>query len=100
MTSKWLKMSEIYRRFASDWEDVCDFSESALIDMFDYESTGKGNLSIGVFSDKKPNGYAVGKHWMDVTVAMWKEDLKTGIISVAELSADFPEWFILKMGVK
>jgi len=37
---------------------------------------------------KKWNGYIVGKHWMDVTVKMWNEDIKRGLLFKFELYQD------------
>lgn len=77
MTNKFLKMCELYRIFAADWD--CDFSEKAKEDMFVFESTGKGNIDSGIFSyGNKPNGFAVGKKWLNVTVSMWREAISRG----------------------
>lgn len=94
-------MAEIYRRFATGWEPCCDFSDQALVEMFEWESFGRGNLKFGLFNNNggKYNGFAVGKHWMDVTIAMWREDLRTGMLFKKELQADFPEWFLKKIGI-
>lgn len=42
------------------------------------------------------NGYLVGKHWLNVTVSCWKEDILLGTLFVKELYDDenFPEWWL------
>lgn len=68
-------MCEVYKIFASDWE--CDFSNQAMQDMFLFESKGVGNIDITGFNTtgKKSNGYAVGKKWLNVSVAAWIKDI-------------------------
>lgn len=104
MTKKFLAMAEYYKRFAKDWAHLCDFSDEAKKAMFEYESFGKGNLQIGVFSSGKVNGYALGKKWMDVTVGMWKEDIKKGWLDkthfIKELMDDgYSESFLKRVGI-
>jgi hypothetical protein len=66
--------------------------------MYLWESQGKGNLRFGVMGiDKtKPNGYAVGKRWMQITVNMWREDIKKGLLFVWELYEEkrYPNWWL------
>ena len=90
-------MAEMYKRFAID-EPGMDFSEEAAQAMFDYESEGHGDLSLSIFSNTR-NGYAIGKHWMDVTISMWKEDLVFGTLTKQELIQDYPKWFLVKVGI-
>ena len=93
-------MASYYIRFAKDHMDICDFSDEAAKAMFDYESKGIGDLSMSIFSREKLNGYAVGKHWMDVTVSMWKDSLKTGHLIIKELLNDgYDERFLKRVGV-
>lgn len=42
------------------------------------------------------NGYALGKKWMNVTIAMWKEDIKHGLLFKEELYEDgnYPHWWL------
>jgi hypothetical protein len=90
---KWRRMAEMYKRFAVDYK-AADFSESAALEMFLHESTG------APMPDAKSNGYALGKKWMDVTVAAWKEDIPSMGLTVSELLDDgYPEWFLERMGV-
>lgn len=88
-------MSEIYKLFVSEEENL-DFSEEAMFESYLYESRGIGDFKQCLFSSspKRPNGYIVGKHWMDVTVKMWNEDIKTGILYVEELYGQFPNWWL------
>lgn len=99
-SKKWAKMAEIYKLFSDHHENI-DFSNQALQEMFEYETFGKGDLRLNIFANKngKFNGYAVGKHWMDVTIAMWKEDIKEGLLFKFELKKEYPEWFLEKVGV-
>lgn len=62
-----------YRRTAkSQRVSGLDFDEAALRELYEWESRGIGNV------DKKKNGYAYGKWCVDLSVAMWIEDLLKG----------------------
>lgn len=91
ISKKWRRMRPIYRYFAGDSLKL-DFSESAELKMYNYESLGVGDLKLTLFSGHILNGYAVGKHWMDVQVQMWKDCLKEGTICLKEIYEDFPDW--------
>ena len=110
-TKRWLRMAEVYKRFTGresglvDQSDL-DFSDEAAAEMFEFETTGRGDLRTGVFGKlrrlgepvEKTNGYAFGKHRMDLTVEMWREDLPRGLLSVQELIADgYPPWFLRRV---
>ena len=60
--------------------------------MFLYESNG-------IPLKNKENGYYWGKKHMDVTLEMWKTDLKTGLLFKHELYEDekFPKWWLDKV---
>jgi hypothetical protein len=81
-------MCEVYRVFAKDWEHLCDFSDQALVDLFNSESYGS--------PISRDNGFLLGKKWLNVTVAMWKEDIAQGLLFKHELYQDpkFPEWWL------
>lgn len=66
-----------------------DFSDEALIAMFN-------NESYGTPIDRKSNGFYVGKQWMGVNVSMWKEDRARGHLVLSELYSDprFPHWWL------
>jgi hypothetical protein len=84
-------MLPIYRYFGGEHEKT-DYSEESVLEMFLWESYGLGELKIGLFNQGKINGYAVGKHWMDVTVKMWREDIRKGSLVKEELYDEFPNW--------
>jgi hypothetical protein len=81
-------MSEVYKMFANDWIDCLDFSDEALLELYNYESYG-GNISPN-------NGFAVGKKWLNLNVSMWKEDIAKGLLFKKELYEDpkFPHWWL------
>lgn len=60
--------------------------------MFLYESKGQPITN-------KNNGFYWGKKHMDVTINMWKEDLKKGLLFKKELYEDevIPDWFLDKI---
>lgn len=86
-------MAEIYRLFAA--ADL-DFSEEAALEMYRYETCGEGQLALGVFGaeGRRTNGYAVGKHWMDVTVKMWLQDIRDFLLFEEDLRGHFPDWWL------
>lgn len=96
MTKKWLRMAEMYKRFVPS-NISCTFTKEDAEEVFKFESTGKGNLSHGVFGTPPFNGYWVGKHWMDITIAMWKEGIRDGILFYSELERDYPDWWLRKV---
>lgn len=75
-SKKWQQMKQVYLCFKpKDCE--LDFSEKAELEMYMYESTG------GIVPTS--NGYYWCKHNLDLTLAMWLEDLKSGMLSKHEL---------------
>lgn len=89
-------MADLYKRFG--YNEAFDYSDKALFDMYSFESTGLPKIDYSLPGPNgKCNGYAVGKHWMDVTVAMWLEDIRKGLLFKFELQEDFPEWFLEKI---
>lgn len=90
---KWRRMADIYKRFAADYK-AADFAEPAALAMYLHESTGAR------LPDPRTNGYALGKKWMDVTVAGWREEIPQMGLLVSELQADgYPDWFLERVGV-
>jgi hypothetical protein len=91
ISPKWRKMSEIYRYFSREWAHLCVYDEQAALDMYCFETFGTPLPAAA-----KLNGFALGKQWMDVAVAMWKEDLKAGLLFRSELYSDpaFPHWWL------
>lgn len=72
-----------YVRFAQggDW----DYSDAAAEQMFRCEALGEYSLSA--LLDAR-NGFAIGKHWKDLTVEMWREDIEKGYLRKVELLRD------------
>lgn len=82
-------MSELYRTFAEEWSHKLDFSDEALLSLYNHESYGTP-LSAN-------NGFAVGKQYLNLQVTMWREDLEAGLIFKWELYDEpdrFPHWWL------
>jgi hypothetical protein len=81
-------MAALYRVFADSWSHRLDFSDEALLSLYNHESYGT-RLSPN-------NGYAVGKQYLNLQVTMWREDLAAGLIFKWELYDDerFPHWWL------
>lgn len=73
-------MSELYRMFAEPWQHVLDFSDEALLSLYNHESYGT-MLS-------RSNGFAVGKQYLNLQVTAWKECLREGTLAKFELYED------------
>ena len=86
VSKKFQRTAELYKRFAVAWDGL-DFSNEAMIEMYNAESYG-GDV------DKKKNGFYIGKQWMNVNIAMWKEDQEKGHLCLSELYEDFPHWWL------
>lgn len=78
-SNKFRRMSELYRIFARGYSDL-DFSDDALLSLYNHESYG---LALS-----PRNGFAVGKQYLNVQVAMWRDDIRSGIIAKFELYED------------
>ena len=91
VSKKYKRMADMYRYFSRDFQNL-DYSAEALEEMYHYESMG------GPSPDDR-NGYLIGKRYMDVNIAMWKEDIEKGLLFKSELYADpaYPEWFLDKI---
>jgi len=85
-------MCEIYKYFASSWEQSLDYSEESMLELYLSESYGDVDC-------QNNNGYYVGKRWLNVNVAMWKEDIKKGLLTKYELYSDpqIPDWWLDKI---
>ena len=100
ISQKWKRMSEAYV-YSTKSFNMCDFSEKSARDMFDFESTGEPKIVYyEKYHDGLYNGYVVGKHWYDVNLSFWIEDLRSGLITKYELLSnnDIPE--IVKEKIK
>ena len=98
ITKKWMEMAYIYQKFVPN-EPCYDFGPISAEQMFLFESTGNPKLTLTDKIDGKYNGYLVGKHWMDATIKMWREDIDNGLLHRTELLNDFPEWFLTKIKI-
>lgn len=80
-------MSEVYRTFGKDWAHTHDFTDVSLVELYNSESFGTQVSPL--------NGFALGKKWLNVCVAMWKEDLEKGYLFKEELYQEgFPHWWL------
>jgi len=94
ISPRWWKMANMYRRFAGDYPQA-DFGHAAAWSMYNHESHG-----TKIPPSDALNGFALGKKWMDVTVAAWREDIQRGLLWVQELQEDgYPDWFLQRIGV-
>ncbi len=91
-SKKWWKKAEVYRWFAEETYGIytLDFSDSAASAMYEYESTGKGNLEGGIFTESY-NGYFYGKKALDLAVTEWRDGCYRGLSTHGELREDLEE---------
>lgn len=80
ITKKFRTMCAVYEVFAQDYKQWYRFGDDAMLEMFHHETHGKP-IEDG-------NGYQVGKKWLNVTVEMWREDIRKGNLSLLELYKD------------
>lgn len=88
ISKKYGAITEAYKFFANDFSGSADFSEQAKRDMYSYETFGAPVRKYNIMYNGQYNGYAIGKHWMDVTLAMWREDIIAGNLTKFELFND------------
>ena len=94
ISKKWRKVADLYRRFAADYP-LADFTEDAAESMFAYESMG-----APLPKTERLNGFMLGKKWMDVTVAQWREDIANKQLLPRELVADgYTPAFLARHGI-
>lgn len=81
-------MCELYELFSRDWRECLVYGKDAQREMYLSESRG--------FPIRPTNGYLVGKKWLSVQVAMWREDIAKGLLFKDELYRDerFPRWWL------
>ena len=94
-SKKFEKMAEVYKLFG--YHDHYDYSEDAKLEMYRYETYGDCGGDKEAFLERAAtNGYFQGKKWMDVQLAMWKEDIGNGSLFKYELYEDgtYPEWWL------
>lgn len=85
-------MCEIYKHFSKDWTHCCDYSEESMLELYISESYGDVHC-------KPNNGYYIGKKYLNLTVAMWLEDIEKGLLFKSELYDDsqLPDWWLDKI---
>lgn len=88
ISKKAKRMSEIYRHFAKSWSESLDFSDEAMLSLYNHESYG---LPLS-----PNNGFAVGKQYLNLQVTMWREDIRRGWLAKFELYEDpaYPHWWL------
>lgn len=96
MTKQWRQRACEYREFARIAEQtgfVCDFSEAAAEELFQFETFGIG-------CPRADNGFAIGKSYLNVQIEMWQEDLSYSfpLVAIDEIPIQyrkrlqFPVW--------
>lgn len=78
ISRKYRKKAETYKYFSRYWGDLLSYDNAALEECFLWESQG-------IMYKSQNNGYVIGKKWMDVNIAMWKEDILRGLLLKEEL---------------
>jgi len=84
LTKKYLRMASIYRRFAGR-NSGFDFSLKALLDCYNFESSG--------IKAQKNNGYVYGKWAKDISVTTWREDILAGYFCKYEFYTPCNKWW-------
>jgi hypothetical protein len=89
-SKKWMATAKVYVFFAKAYDFECaDFSDEAALKMYQAESLGGSyKFSYHEKFNGNFNGYALGKHFMDLQLKMWKEDIIDGILLKRELIFD------------
>ena len=84
-------MCNLYKHFSKDWEHCLDYSEDDMIELYYSESYGD--------PVSNNNGFYIGKKYLNLTVAMWIEDIKLGYLFKSELYDDdnFPNQWLDKI---
>lgn len=100
MTRKWKRIAmEVYKPFAMRAGFITsDFSDESAVALFEFESFGTGSIL-------QNNGFAQGKRLVDITVAMWIEDMYSHgldtppMLFASELYSDpnLPNWWLDKV---
>ncbi len=86
-SNKWLQMKEVYLCFRQQNCDL-DYSDAAASEMFIHESQGN--------PVSPNNGFYWCKRNMDITLAMWEEDITKGELTKFELYQKevYPTWWL------
>lgn len=83
-------MSEVYKYFSHEYTDF-DFSEEMRLELQNHESLGN---KVCPLSPK--NGFALGKKWLNINVAMWIEGIEEGTFFKYEFykNPNYPHWWL------
>lgn len=85
-SKKYERICPVYEYFASSFD--VDLSDEAKVRFYNYETFGTPIVKYYEPYNGMFNGYAVGKHWMDVNMAMYKEDLLARNLTKFEIYSD------------
>lgn len=76
-SNAWQEMKEIYLLFKPDNNTQLTYTKEDELSMYNHESSGT--------LINPNNGFYWCKHNMDITLAMWKEDIQAGMLTKAEI---------------
>ncbi len=84
-------MSEVYKYFSRDHKKYLDYSDESMLELYYSESYGDKCSEL--------NGFYHGKKLLNISVAMWKEDIYNGLLRKYELydDPDLPDWWLDKV---
>ena len=83
-SKKFAAKAAMYRRLARGMGSTLTFTREDLLELYMYESTGKGGKSA-FESMRQRNGFALDKWLRDIDTAQYIEDLRSGMINPKEL---------------
>jgi hypothetical protein len=83
------RQGKVYEEFGREVCPGFDYSNEALIEFYEFESTGKP-------VSNERNGFALGKKWAGVAVDQWEQDIKNGLLHISEIEKDYigHDWFL------
>lgn len=86
------KLAEVYKFFGKDFGEL-DWSYNAKVAMYLYTKRKKKDRTL-----MSRNGYFVGKSIADVQITFWKEDIKSGRLTLDDILSDpmIPVWWVRK----
>ena len=87
VSKRFRDLCKIFEIFSKEFDGLL-YDDQQIIDLYNKESYGS-EIDLR-------NGYFIGKKWMNVNVAMWKEDLELGLLFKHELYSDekYPHWWL------
>lgn len=97
LTKRQRERQSIYLRYRLE-EDGFDWSDEAFLELDAFESRGEP-LRPRAFPEPH-NGYLWAKKAMDITITMWKEDIRDKLLLPSELLKDgYSEKFLRSCGI-